>query len=107
GPRPAVYRPATPRQPAAPRAPQAPREPRAPSQSAQPSAAALRALANQPSAKRMPMMALSASTCRGPIGDPADTEFHFCGERSLDGKPYCSAHASIAYVKMKPRTEAA
>jgi len=107
GPRPAVYRPATPRQPAAPRAPQAPREPRAPSQSAQTSAAALRALANQPSAKRMPMMALSASTCRWPIGDPGDTEFHFCGERSLDGKPYCSAHASIAYVKMKPRTEAA
>ncbi len=107
GPRPAVYRPATPRQPAAPRAPQAPREPRAPSQSAQTSAAALRALANQPSAKRLPMMALSASTCRWPIGDPGDTEFHFCGERSLDGKPYCSAHASIAYVKMKPRTEAA
>ena len=107
GPRPTVYRPATPRQPSAPRAPQAPREPRAPSQSAQTSAAALRALANQPSAKRMPMMALSASTCRWPIGDPGDNEFHFCGERSLDGKPYCSAHASIAYVKMKPRTEAA
>jgi GcrA cell cycle regulator len=107
GPRPAVYRPATPRQPSAPRAPQAPREPRAPSQSAQTSAAALRALANQPSAKRLPMMALSASTCRWPIGDPGDNEFHFCGERSLDGKPYCSAHASIAYVKMKPRTEAA
>ena len=57
--------------------------------------------------ERLPMMALSASTCRWPIGDPGDTEFHFCGERSLDGKPYCSAHASIAYVKMKPRTEAA
>jgi GcrA cell cycle regulator len=107
GPRPAVYRPATPRQPSAPRAPQAPREPRAPSQLSQTSAAALRALANQPSAKRMPMMALSASTCRWPIGDPGDTEFHFCGERSLDSKPYCSAHSSIAYVKMKPRTEAA
>ena len=107
GPRPQVYRPATPRQPSAPRAPQAPREPRVAAQAQQTSAAALRALANQPSAKRLPMMALSASTCRWPIGDPGDAEFHFCGERSLDGKPYCSSHASIAYVKMKPRTEAA
>jgi GcrA cell cycle regulator len=107
GPRPQVYRPSTPRQPSAPRAPSAPREPRVATQAAQTSAAALRALANQPSAKRLPMMALSASTCRWPIGDPGDAEFHFCGERSLDGKPYCSSHAAIAYVKMKPRTEAA
>jgi len=107
GPRPQVYRQAAPRQPSVPRAPQAPREPRVAAQAQQTSAAALRALANQPSAKRLPMMALSASTCRWPIGDPGDAEFHFCGERSLDGKPYCSSHASIAYVKMKPRTEAA
>jgi GcrA cell cycle regulator len=71
------------------------------------SAQALRALANQPSAKRLPMMALNSTTCRWPIGDPGDAEFHFCGENALDGKPYCSSHASIAYVKVKPKTEAA
>ena len=110
GPRPQIFRQTAasrPSQPSAPRLPQAPREPRIPTAAQQTSAAALKALANQPSAKRLPMMALSASTCRWPIGDPGDTEFHFCGERSLDGKPYCSAHASIAYVKMKPKTEAA
>ena len=109
GPRPQIFRQTAQRssQPSLPRAPQAPREPRVQTQAAQTSAAALRALANQPSAKRLPMMALSASTCRWPIGDPGDAEFHFCGERALESKPYCSAHASIAYVKMKPKTEAA
>jgi len=109
GPRPQIFR-QTAQRPAGhgmPRVAQAPREPRQPSVAAQTSAAALKALANQPSAKRLPMMALSASTCRWPIGDPGDAEFHFCGERAIEGKPYCTAHASIAYVKIKSKHEAA
>ena len=103
-PRPQVFRQTATVRPSGPRM----AAPRQTSQIAPPtSAQALRALANQPSAKRLPMMALNSSTCRWPIGDPGDVEFHFCGENALDGKPYCSAHASIAYVKIKPRTEAA
>ncbi|MBF0095505.1 MAG: global cell cycle regulator GcrA-like protein [Alphaproteobacteria bacterium] len=41
---------------------------------------------------------LSALTCRWPIGDPRDANFHFCGKRVAAGKPYCPDHASIAYV---------
>ncbi|MBL0930769.1 MAG: GcrA cell cycle regulator [Alphaproteobacteria bacterium] len=104
GPRPQVFRQTATVRPSAPRI-AAPRP--APAAQAPTSAQALRALANQPSAKRLPMMALNSSTCRWPIGDPGDAEFHFCGEKAEDGKPYCTAHASIAYVKVKPRTVAA
>ncbi|MBF0562515.1 MAG: global cell cycle regulator GcrA-like protein [Alphaproteobacteria bacterium] len=41
---------------------------------------------------------LSATTCRWPIGDPKEPDFHFCGKRILTGKPYCAEHAAIAYV---------
>lgn len=35
--------------------------------------------------------------CRWPIGDPAATEFHFCGRSPKSGSPYCEAHALRAY----------
>ena len=35
--------------------------------------------------------------CRWPIGDPAATEFHFCGRCPKSGSPYCEAHARKAY----------
>lgn len=41
---------------------------------------------------------LAAHTCRWPIGDPRDDDFHFCGKQALAGKPYCGEHAAIAYV---------
>ncbi|MEO5376097.1 MAG: GcrA family cell cycle regulator [Alphaproteobacteria bacterium] len=41
---------------------------------------------------------LSALTCRWPIGDPRDANFHFCGKRVMTGKPYCPDHAAVAYV---------
>ncbi|SOD96739.1 GcrA family cell cycle regulator [Caenispirillum bisanense] len=41
---------------------------------------------------------LAAHTCRWPIGDPRDADFHFCGKPALTGKPYCGEHAAIAYV---------
>lgn len=41
---------------------------------------------------------LSANTCRWPIGDPKEPNFHFCGGNAIPGKPYCLEHAAIAYV---------
>lgn len=40
----------------------------------------------------------SASGCLWPIGDPGDTDFHFCGAEAVPGKPYCAEHAARAYI---------
>lgn len=44
---------------------------------------------------------LTSSSCRWPIGDPKDADFHFCGKEAIPGKPYCPEHASVAYVSAK------
>lgn len=35
--------------------------------------------------------------CRWPSGDPRDADFHFCGDPSVPGLPYCAEHAKAAY----------
>lgn len=40
-------------------------------------------------------------TCSWPLGHPGEKGFHFCGARSLPGKPYCGEHAAVAYVRPK------
>lgn len=42
---------------------------------------------------------LDNHTCRWPIGDPKDENFHFCGKKVRIGQTYCDEHSSIAYVK--------
>jgi GcrA cell cycle regulator len=42
---------------------------------------------------------LDNHTCRWPIGDPKDDDFHFCGKKIRLGQTYCEEHAAIAYVK--------
>lgn len=42
---------------------------------------------------------LDNHTCRWPIGDPKDENFHFCGKKIKIGQTYCEEHANIAYVK--------
>lgn len=42
---------------------------------------------------------LDNHTCRWPIGDPKDENFHFCGAQVKIGQTYCEEHAAIAYVK--------
>jgi hypothetical protein len=37
-------------------------------------------------------MDLTIDTCRWPLGDPADTDFHYCGELPLVRNPYCEMH---------------
>jgi GcrA cell cycle regulator len=43
--------------------------------------------------------ALRAGMCSWPFGDPGSESFHFCGEPTLPGKPYCAQHCAQAYVK--------
>ena len=42
---------------------------------------------------------LDNHTCRWPIGDPKDDNFHFCGKKIKIGQTYCEEHAAVAYVK--------
>jgi GcrA cell cycle regulator len=43
------------------------------------------------------VLTLGAHMCKWPIGDPASTEFTFCGRRAGDEGPYCVEHARVAY----------
>ncbi len=42
---------------------------------------------------------LDNHTCRWPLGDPKDDNFHFCGRKVKVGQTYCEEHAALAYVK--------
>lgn len=44
-------------------------------------------------------------TCCWPIGEPGTRSFRFCDDASEPGKPYCSEHARLAYVKVRDRRE--
>jgi GcrA cell cycle regulator len=40
---------------------------------------------------------LTERTCKWPIGDPLNDDFHFCGNESPDNSPYCTYHQRLAY----------
>jgi GcrA cell cycle regulator len=44
-------------------------------------------------------------TCCWPIGEPGTRSFRFCDDPSEPGKPYCTEHAKLAYVKVRDRRE--
>ena len=56
-----------------------------------------------PIAKRLTIEMLTERTCKWPIGDPGKEDFHFCGNDSLDGVPYCEYHSGVAYQAPDPR----
>jgi GcrA cell cycle regulator len=43
------------------------------------------------------LLAIAAHQCRWPIGDPAATNFLFCGNDAIGGLAYCVGHARMAY----------
>jgi GcrA cell cycle regulator len=49
------------------------------------------------SANRCSLFELQQWHCRWPIGDPTAEDFGFCGNKPVDGLPYCPAHARAAY----------
>lgn len=50
-----------------------------------------------PISRRIALTELTERTCKWPIGDPLHEEFHFCGNDSGDGTPYCTYHARLAF----------
>ena len=56
-----------------------------------------------PKEQRKTILQLTEYTCKWPIGDPGDEEFHFCGRHSETGSPYCDFHARIAYQPLQER----
>jgi GcrA cell cycle regulator len=42
---------------------------------------------------------LRPGMCAWPIGDPGMPGFHFCGDKAVEGKPYCEKHCEQAYVR--------
>lgn len=54
--------------------------------------------------KFVTLMDLKMNSCRWPIGDPKDEDFHFCGADTVTGKPYCSEHCKIAYTSLRELT---
>lgn len=53
--------------------------------------------------KHKTVATLERHDCRWPIGDPKNADFHFCGERSLAGRPYCEPHWRMAFQPPKSR----
>ncbi|MBW6397787.1 GcrA family cell cycle regulator [Roseomonas sp. HJA6] len=48
---------------------------------------------------------LGSRSCCWPIGEPGTAGFRFCGAEPMSGKPYCTEHAALAYVKPRDRRE--
>ncbi len=46
-----------------------------------------------------------AQSCCWPLGDPGTKQFRFCGGEPIPGKPYCTAHAQLAYVRLRDRRD--
>ena len=55
--------------------------------------------------KKLSLLELTEKTCKWPIGDPATSEFWFCGHPSEQGKPYCETHISIAFQPIANKRE--
>src|SRR5882672_582345 len=49
-------------------------------------------------------LTLNNRTCKWPIGDPTDRNFHYCGRRPESGRPYCDAHELRSYQPLRSRS---
>jgi GcrA cell cycle regulator len=49
-------------------------------------------------------LTLSSRTCRWPIGDPTEADFHYCGQRPESSGPYCEAHERKSYQASTSRS---
>lgn len=58
-----------------------------------------------PPDQRVPLLDLTAKSCRFPIGDPCKPDFGFCTAEHLYGLPYCGFHARICYQAPAARTD--
>ncbi len=49
-----------------------------------------------PMSLRVTIIELKEAMCRWPLGDPATSDFRYCGSPSTNG-PYCGHHGALAY----------
>lgn len=56
-----------------------------------------------PLGQRCTILELNESKCHWPIGDPGQSDFCFCGGKSIVGLPYCGYHARVAYQPVADR----
>jgi GcrA cell cycle regulator len=56
-----------------------------------------------PMSERVTIMELKEAMCRWPLGDPATTEFRYCGGKSTVGESYCTYHSRVAYQPAQDR----
>ena len=87
--------------------------------SAAPAAAAPKGLMPMPAApnnkerkaqtpgKGLSILDLTDRICKWPIGDPQESDFHFCGAPSHPGRPYCIDHCTEAYQALQKKAQAA
>ncbi|MFQ5534447.1 MAG: GcrA family cell cycle regulator [Sphingomonadales bacterium] len=55
--------------------------------------------------RKVTLLDLTERKCKWPIGHPGEADFHFCGEKSTPGQPYCPPHAAEAYQAPAPRRD--
>jgi GcrA cell cycle regulator len=55
-----------------------------------------------PMSLRVTIVELKESMCRWPLGDPATSEFRYCGSPTASG-PYCAYHGGLAYQPAQDR----
>ena len=60
-----------------------------------------------PEPLKLTLVQLTERTCKWPIGDPAEEDFHFCGHGCDENGPYCSYHARLAYQPIADRRRVA
>lgn len=53
--------------------------------------------------ERIGLLGLTEKTCKWPIGDPLQEDFHFCGRDSEESAPYCEFHSKRAYHQLEKR----
>jgi GcrA cell cycle regulator len=56
-----------------------------------------------PVKERKYIQTLTETSCRWPIGDPQQADFHFCGKHKINGLPYCEVHARRAFQPPQAR----
>jgi GcrA cell cycle regulator len=56
-------------------------------------------------ADKTSLLDLNDRVCRWPMGHPGEPDFHFCGQPSNPGYPYCVQHCGVAYQAQLPRRD--
>jgi GcrA cell cycle regulator len=62
-----------------------------------------RAPARKAPSRKKPIttLTLTTHTCRWPVGDPVEPDFHYCGKPPLLAHPYCETHFARSYPGRK------